>query len=275
MELQRTLLLLLILAGCCPAMADDPLEIIRLKGRTADEIIPLIRPFAGPDGAITGTGNQLIIRTSPERMADIRKILEKIDRPPRRLMIYVRQGRLTDSEHQRISAGANVDIGDHATVEIGDKAPKETVRLRARDQRTRSNLDITQRIQTLEGKPAYIATGKAIPIQEQGTVISGGVIYQQATTRYRDTTAGFYVIPQLNGDRVTLRISSHLDRPGQIHGTFEVQQARTTVSGRLGEWLPIGGADQTEGRTGTGLVRRHTTASRDERQIFLLVEEIP
>lgn len=273
MKLQHALLLLLALI-CCPVVADSSLEIIQLKGRTADEIIPLIKPFAGQGGTITGMGNQLIIRASPERMMDILKILEKIDRPPRRLMIYVRQGRLADSERQRISAGVNVDIGEHLGVGIGDRAPKDTVRLHARSKRTRSDLDVTQRIQTLEGRPAYIATGKAIPIQEQSTYIAGGIIYQQDTTRFRNATTGFYVIPQLNGDRVTLQISPHLDQEGQIYGTFEVQQAQTTISGRLGEWLPVGGIEHSSNQTGSGLVRRHTTTTRDERQILLLVEEI-
>lgn len=67
-----------------PAWADYPLEIVKLRARVAEEIVPLVAPLAGPDGAVTGTGGTLVIRAAPGRVAEIRRALESIDRPPRR-----------------------------------------------------------------------------------------------------------------------------------------------------------------------------------------------
>jgi len=79
---QRLLFTLIVLLSSTGATADYPLEIIELKGRHADEIIPIIKPFVSPDGSIAGINNQLIIRTSRENMQEIRSLLQRIDRPP-------------------------------------------------------------------------------------------------------------------------------------------------------------------------------------------------
>ena len=125
-----------------------------------------------------------------------------------------------------------------------------------------------------EGKPAFIATGKSIPITEQSTYISRGRIRQDTTTRYRDATGGFYVIPQLNGDQVTLRISTHMDKPEQ-DGSFDIQRVDTAISGRLGEWIPIGGVDEGSNQSGGSTLHRYSTTNQDDRQIYLLVKEVP
>lgn len=82
-------------------LADYPVEIIELKGRSVQEMLPVIRPFISSDGAVTGMNNQLILRTSPESLRDIRAILDRVDTPPRLLLISVRHG-----EHQKEQTGA-------------------------------------------------------------------------------------------------------------------------------------------------------------------------
>jgi type II secretory pathway component HofQ len=274
MKTRHLFLFLLALLIFSTANAEPELTIIKLKGRTAEEIIPLIKPFVDQNDTITGVGNQLILRTSPERLADIQKILDKFDRPPRRLVIHVRQGRLTEGERKQLSAGINADIGEHVTVEAGEKANSNTLRLSARTRHTRRDNDISQHIQTLEGKAAFIATGKIIPIQEQSTYIARGRIHQQQTTRFQDATTGFYVTPRLNEDRVTLQISPHMHQATRPNGTLEIQQASTTLSGRLGEWIAVGGAQQSSNQHGTGLTRYRSTQNESNSQIYLRVEEI-
>ncbi|MGD8910063.1 MAG: hypothetical protein PVI92_12030, partial [Chromatiales bacterium] len=99
-RLRLTLVLLLALLGLS-AMADE-MQIFDLKGATPREMIPLIKPFVGPDGTVTGMHNQLIIRTSAERMVQVRKILQEFDRAPRRLLIHVRDTAPSESERSRI-----------------------------------------------------------------------------------------------------------------------------------------------------------------------------
>ncbi len=271
--MKRLLFLLLLLCCTLPAQADYPLTIIELKGRTVEEMIPVIRPLVEPDGTVTGMQNQLIIRAAPDKVAEIRQLLEKLDHPPRQLMIYVRQGAATTTADSQIQADVNAMVGKDAKVAVGQKGP-EGVRVYARSAGTRSDLNATQQIRTVEGKAAFIASGQSVPIEEETTYAAGGVLHHQTTTTYHDATTGFYVVPRLVGDRVTLEISPHMERPGTRYGEYEIQQAHTVVSGRLGEWITIGGTTQTGGTEQSDILRSASTRGREDRTIQLLVEEI-
>lgn len=81
---------LVLLALSSFAAAQDALEVIPLRHRTAEQVIPVRRPLLAPGGALTGRHNQLIVRTTPSNLAQLRGVLEAIDRPARRLAISVR-----------------------------------------------------------------------------------------------------------------------------------------------------------------------------------------
>lgn len=87
-----TLTLFLLL----PADAqEDRIEVINLQHRSAEDIIPLLQPVAGSQGAITGRNQQLIIRATPARIAQIRELLGPLDTAPRNLLVSVRQATTT------------------------------------------------------------------------------------------------------------------------------------------------------------------------------------
>ena len=57
-------------------------------------------------------------------------------------------------------------------------------------------------------------------------------------------------------------------------GTLGVQRIDTVLSGRLGEWLEIGGAGQENTRTDGGTVYRSSSLGFDDRRVFIKVEEV-
>jgi type II secretory pathway component GspD/PulD (secretin) len=266
------LLLLLLIPGIM--YAADPMEIIELRSRSANEVIPIIRPLLEPDGKVTGMNNQLIIRAKPEQITEIRKVLARIDRPPRKLIIYVRHGATYDLDRDGVRADINAKLGKHSNITIGRSTRPGSAQVRIRSSSTNSQLNATQHVQALEGRPAFIATGKSVPINETTTTIGGSVVQQQHTVRYRDVTTGFYVIPYLNGNQVTLNISPHMERQGSIHGTYDVTEADTSVRGVIGEWLTIGGIASSENTNRSDILRRSQTSGRNQHSIQLLVQEI-
>ena len=88
-ELPMRFLLLLLLLGPCAAQAD--VEIIPLRFRTVDQVIPVLRPLVEPGGALSGMQGQIIVRASAANIADLRRVLAIVDTQQRRLLISVRQ----------------------------------------------------------------------------------------------------------------------------------------------------------------------------------------
>ena len=97
------------------------------------------------------------------------------------------------------------------------------------------------------------------------------------STQYQEAGSGFYVLPRISGDRVTLEISAQNDALVQGSGdqpTVSVQQASSTVSGRLGEWLEVGGLGQQKNHDDSTLSTRGTSRTREQRNVLIRVEEV-
>ncbi len=259
-------------------------EVITLKYRTAEQVMPLLRPMLDRDGSMTGMQNQLIVRTSAGNLNDLKRILATIDAMPRRLLITVRQDAALDRDRTEAQVTGRIVTGA-GSVAVGEPGRGGDPALRARIDNTRSLSDDrnTQSIQVLEGSSAFINIGQSVPVpQRQVTrsIVNGQVVERVSSgVEYREAQTGFQVLPRLNGDRVILEISPQRDTfaaPEQNlpRGSINTQRAATTVAGRLGEWIELGGLVQ-------GGVNQHSVVlggtretSSDNRRVLVRVEEI-
>ena len=253
-----------------PVLADYPIEVIELKSRPLDEIIPVIRPFVGADGTVTGMGNNLVIKALPARVKEIRELLVTLDRPPRRLLISVgKQGDLTHSL-SGYRAGADIKTGDSrfSINSPGHAVDGSRARVRIHDHSLQGARTSRYRVQALEGRPAHINSGSRIPLQT--TERYYGEV--RRSTQLQDVTSGFYVVPRLHGDEVTLEIVQHDDRHGQRRGVINTQSTGTVVRGRLGEWVELGGIDTSNTRQEGGLGRSVDSRGSNTQGIQVKVE---
>ena len=95
------------LSGCLTvaSVLAQSLEIIDLKYRTAQEVIPVLQPLLESGGALSGTDYKLFVRASAANVVQLRQALAEIDRQPRQLLVSVR--RATRQELQREGMGAS------------------------------------------------------------------------------------------------------------------------------------------------------------------------
>ena len=295
-----------------PAWAE--LEVIFLQHRSADEVLPIILPLLDKGDRASGMGNQLILRTSSANLAAIKRLLPDIDTVPRRLRITVMQDVDSETVRRLTEMSGSVGLGHDARITAPDsagnggftaEAGQGADRMRARIISTRSLEDDkkTQQVQVVEGGRALISAGKvlAVPQHPQGVrrwvPDSSAVTLPQHQvvqspwgaqvidgTQYRDLSSGFYVRPRISGERVTLEISVQdaTLAPGDPSFTpsftlpvTREQQVSTTVSGRLGEWMELGGISRQTADDGSTLSARSMSDTDERRNILLKVEEMP
>lgn len=265
------LVLLVLLAGNVCA---DEVEVIALRFRTVDQVAPVLRPMVDPGGALTGMQSTLVIRSSRRNIEDIKRVLASLDQPPRRLLISVRQDTGVASEAQGGSVGGRVVIGEGNRQ--GDVAARVYSSRSARDER------VSQQVQTLDGSPAMIQIGQSVPIRTQsvGRTYGGGAVITDNIT-YRDVTTGFSVVPRLAGEQVTLEISPQreaLTGSGGAPGSppvISAQRIVSSVSGRLGEWIDIGGMTQDDRRDERSILSSASAARQDNRRVWVRVDALP
>lgn len=271
------------------AVAQTVLEVIPLRYRTAQEVIPVIQPMLGREGSISGFQGQLVVRTTPANLEEIKRILASLDNAPRQLLITVRQD--ADTDRSRNTAGVSGSIGgEHGRVTVpGSRDPRggnvvlregdDRVRVQVIEGRSTESDRTTQSVRVMEGREAFVRVGQSVPVRErqvQRTIVGGQVVERVVDgTQYRDVTTGFYVLPRLSGDRVMLDISPQRESLStQVPGGVNVQRVVTTVSGRLGEWMEIGGISQDSSGRQSVLLGRTTTAVSDNRRVLIRVEEV-
>ena len=284
--LELGLLGLSMLASIAPVLADGALEVIRLKHKTADQVLPTLMPLLEPNGALSGMGGSLFLRASATNRAEIKQALVVLDRPARRLMITVRQ----DNDVANTASGAELSgsIGseklrieqqasqDARGVNVELRSSANVVRGRVYSSRGQADDRITQQVQTVEGGRALIQVGYALPIPLHSVVIGpNGAVFSENVV-YRDLATGFYAQPVVVGNSVTIEISPQQESlSATTAGAVRSARLATTVSGRLGEWLALGGTNQDASHDRSGSIAYSSRGNLEQRRVLLKVEELP
>ncbi|MDP2246037.1 secretin N-terminal domain-containing protein [Pseudomonas sp.] len=244
-------------------------EVIPLNYRTADDVLPVVQSVLGNEGRVNAYGNQLVVNATPAKIEEIRQLLEQLDTRPRRLLISVDSSESSFQNDRGYRADGTLSAGG-AQVQIGQGEINGRDQVRIISRTTDSRGGGTQHVQATEGYPALIQVGQSVPLNSSS---SGpyGQVYN--STEYRNVMRGFYVTASLTGEIVHINISSNRDRVSQSQpGVIDIQNTDTRVSGRLGEWISIGGVNQQSQVERDGVLRQRSTQGREDMSLRVKVE---
>jgi len=259
--------------------AHQNIEVIELQHRDTDDVISIIKPLLGKHDSISGSGNQLILKSSPDTLTKIKKIITKIDQPIRRLKITVRYAQQTPQSEDTAQISGNVAISKK---HLDNKTITQT-KFNARITRTRSDddNDNTQQLLVSEGRWASFNIGKLMPVTRSKLQVSGVNTTLQTETQYKKTGVGFRVFATithksdgaLNARRVFLKISPYYAKENTTDNRIiDNISAQTEITGQLGAWINIGGTATTVKRN----PRKKTYSTKkqfsDNRRIWVKVE---
>jgi hypothetical protein len=269
-------------------------EVIPLGYRTVSEVIPVIRPLVYPAGSISGIQGQLVVTATPQALEQVHKVLASLDKSPARLLISVRRGDgLTSKQDSASVQGRKGNIAiDRGGIIVESPTTgypytnpeQDFLSVKAKSNRRTVDMNISQQVQVLEGHEAYISTGEEIPVRNRTSMVGPDGIYRYDTTEFYPAVTGFYTIPRLNGDEVFLEINTVSRRRNSIrtkgnysrHGwqNTTVSNVRTSITGKLGEWIAIGNVDQTEATRGVGIAAISRQQKGSSSQIYVKVEKV-
>ena len=255
---------ILLASSTSLAFSQQVLEVIELRYRSADEVIPILKPLMPPDATISGMRDKIVVRTTRTNLAEVHKVLDMIDNVPRQLTISVRQ--------EESGGGSTADLEVQGRVGTGP----DTIEGRARSIQSGRSGGTTQTVQVLEGNAALIRIGVSVPVRNREiTSGPGGVVKQRDTVEYRDVDTGFYAQPRVHDSHVTIQLATRRDSvTDNRRGSIQIQRVESVVSGRLGEWIEVGGILQDDVRDESGIVYYRSAASGERRRIVIRVDEV-
>lgn len=240
-------------------LAAQSLQVIELKYRTAAEVIPVLQPLLEPGGALTGQDYKLFVRASGANVAQLREALAEIDRQPRQFLVAVRRATRQQIEREQASVGGAIGTGGaNITLSTGDS-----------EERRESNGVAS--VNVIEGNAAFIATGESVPVVTSVVIGGGNRPRVGMSNSYRDLSSGFTVTPRLAGERVVLNIEQQAEHRAADGSGIQTQSLSTQVSGKLGEWLPLGGVSESARNRSTGIAGGRLATRSDETQVWVRV----
>ena len=245
----RPLLSCLLLTLSASAVADT--QVLQLNNRTSDELLPVARNFLGQDGKVSAYGNQLIVNAAPDKIDALRGLLGQLDVAAKRLLISV------DTSDSNSAAGNGYSVnGQGRVINYG----------------TANRTGGVQQVQASEGVPALIQTGESVPLTTTQPDAYGR---PQIQTQYRNVTQGFYVTASVTGETVHLSISTNNDRMSERSpDVVKIQSTDTQVTGRLGEWITLGGINEQSQLNEQGYTRNYATQGRNDMTLRVKVESV-
>lgn len=265
----RACLFALLLSPCLPLLAAT--ELIPLNYRTADDVMPVVQSALDGQGKVSSYGNQLVINASPEKIREIRELLSQLDTAPRRLMISVDTSESGYQDNEGYAVNGSASVGN-VDIEAGRGEVRGRDQVRIIRRSTDSRSGGVQQVQATEGYPALIQVGQSVPLTTT-SVGPYGQVYNN--TQYRNVTQGFYVTASLSGEIVHVTISSNNDRMSRSQpGAIDIQSTDTRVSGRLGEWISLGGVSEQSQGNDDGFLRRHSTQGASDMSMRIRVQAL-
>jgi hypothetical protein len=254
----RYLILLLMLSSSLAIAAGTRVETFQVRHQPAAALVETLRPLVGESGSVSAFRDKLIVQSDNAGLASVRDALAALDHPPRRLLIEVRQSNALAAGSSGVTYGVEGD-----GFSVGSPPRGSQAGIGFGSAHTHARGDVSQRVRAVEGRPALIHAGVDEPVYEAFTERYPGGVSQGFQVRYRRTGDGFYALPRVYGDRVTVEIRQQHSR-ATGDSRFDTQAATTVLEGALGEWLTVAATHDSD-RDGQDAVGRHwqTRSARD------------
>lgn len=245
------LLLVGLLATC--AAAASSIEVIQLRYRTAEELLPLVRPHLSQGSSATGAADRIIVRVQQSEIAELRSLLNELDQPPRAILVTVRRGSAASSGSSGFGVGGDARTGGRVRVYSSEAA---------------SNQQSERQIRGLEGRPLRIDTRTLLPMRETVAWLGTDTSGIAERTSFVELDGGLYALPRLVNGRVEIDLAVQDRAADEPLGTRSVV---TTVSGPTGEWIPFASIDDTARSDDRGLIHRSERARRTADTLWIRV----
>lgn len=265
-------LLILFLQFPLNALAATEFKIIDLQHRFAEDILPMIQPLVGNDGAATGMQNHLIIRTSPEKMIEIEQIISTLDVARQNFRITVSNQNNLQTTDDSISVSGRKRIGN---VTIGTrKFPRNThdgVQLDIEHNQSNANTNGSQFINVMDGERAYIKVGQSVPYTQEWVTLTRRYVSVQKTTEFVDISTGFSVRPRTIGNQVELEITPRIAQLNQ-NKYIEFEELSTIVRVNRGEWLDLASTMQQKDEISRAILSKNNSEQIQSNALSIRVE---
>ncbi|WP_159672243.1 hypothetical protein [Andreprevotia sp. IGB-42] len=239
------------------------MDVLLLSHKLAGELAPTLQQ-AFPEASIQAFNGQLVIRAPDNATFErIAQLAARLDTPNRQLTVTVAQ---------RDNGGgsrSNVDVGGGVIISNRGIGGGVAIYGGGNDRSYRSNT--TQSVSTMDGGRAMISLGQSRFYPTLNFIYRPGYAIVTRGGAWQAAETGFWVEPHVQGDIVQLRLYPQSNRfTGD--GSITSRGVYSEVSGRVGEWLPVGSSNDDGSSSVNGVLSGSRRSSYGSYTVWVRVE---
>lgn len=258
--------------------AGSAFNIITLQHRLAEELLPVIRPLVGNDGTASAMQNNLIIRTSPEKMQQIEQMISVLDTARQMLKVTVSRGELRHEQKSGIEVSGRTYHNETVNASGSQQhRMKEGLAVDITEQKTTKNLHNTQFIRVLDGEQAFIRVGQSIPYSQQWRTYTQRYASTQQITAFVSIDTGFSVRPTIIGNEVALEITPRFAAlgPSALGQSQDINFASLATTIRIppGGWVSLTGTMQQKDDVSRAILNFQNIQEVSDIQLLVKVDK--
>jgi len=266
--------LTLLLLFSLNTWAETEFKIITLQHLFARDLLPIIEPMVGADGAANGMNNQLVVRANPERMREIEATVASLDVARVNRKITVKSTNIVQTQQDRTEAKGAVKVGK-VTISNDRRSTPNSGRVEVERNSSNSSQNSNQFVSVLDGERAFVKVGQIVPFTQEWVIITRRYIQIDKTTDWHEITTGFAVRPRTIGDannkQVELEITPRIAKLN-TQGFIDFEDLKTIIIVKLGDWVDIGGTMQTNDDVSRKILGVQSLSSQQQSSLVIKVE---
>ncbi len=260
LQLFLVLFFVLFAGAVFPASVSAEMRLFELQHRPVAELAEIVRSLLGDEARIAAYRNTLVVNASPDALDEVARLVASYDRSKQMLRVTIEQGKTFSAHERAVSASGRLQ-NDDSRIVFGPSGKKSSengstiivdsrqnlLKVRGTDSRNRESRQVSQFVSVLEGEPALISVGRAVPFTSQMLTYCRRHPGFVATTSYEYVDTGFEVLPTLNNGMVEMEVRpfmSFLDRDNPQQIVFH--ELATKVNVPVGAWYELGGHVQAQ-----------------------------
>jgi type II secretory pathway component GspD/PulD (secretin) len=280
-------LALWLMLGAAAMAAELAVQVVPLRHRLPDEVIPALRPLLQPNESINGYDARLIVRASPATLKQIERVLGEIDSARRNLRISVRMDETIQRQEQDLGVSGEAHTGNTRIVvtngahsdrgaSVGVRGSSGNVQAHTERRVTTRNDNLSHTLTVLDGGRGFLRIGESIPQVQTYLALIGHRPGLVTGIQYYDVTTGFEVEPRVIGERVQLTLSPRMAfRSSQGNQVVEMRELRTTVMVTPGEWTDIGGVVESANEVNRAILSGQARTRAHHNSFQVKVDPLP
>jgi len=259
--------------------------------QNAKNLIPILQPLFAKQASFSAQGYRLIVKAAPQTIKEIKSLLKEVDIPLQNLIISFSNREQVNKNLKRTAAEGHLDISKNHSISTQNpntdgniqytyREDGSRVKIISTNKQSKYNANSNYQARVLEGNWVFINTGQQVPYQSYDQYAykknKKEPYYGRYSTQFVNVYSGFDAKAYLSsGERVVIHIKPHQQNLNQQHPKrIDVKSLETQVSGKLGEWIPIGQALNSLGNNVKGITYQTKKTNKDNFQFYIQVKKV-